>query len=374
MECSSFNLDYSRSIKVKILFLTLGNELVASSRTRVYQYLRFIKKANISYKIIKYESGLDYLFISNYKVQNKPSKIIYWCFIKSIEQFHKVYSSVQITRLIFQCIFADVLFIQKVTLPIWIQTLLKTLQPKIIFDFDDAIYSDVLNYNKKRIDHQLSLTSLAILENEETEKYAKKFEIKSLRITGPIDCDRYLPSNHFISGGTTIGWIGSSSTTQYLRLIEKPLQIISKTHPNINLELIGAKNFEVEGVNIIGNKWSLKSEVELLSHFDIGIMPLIDNEWSRGKGGYKILQYMAMGIPSVVSPVGINKELIIDGENGFLASDSKEWVEKLNYLIENPNIRLRMGESARKIAIAKYSFSAYFPIFEKHLSDLINEK
>jgi len=269
----------------------------------------------------------------------------------------------------------DVLFIQKALLPIWVQNFLKSVQPNIVFDFDDAIYADTLNFDRNRIDHQLSFAKLAILENEETEKYAQKHNIRSVRITGPIDCQRYLPRRHLNSyDRAIIGWIGSSSTTQYLRLIEEPLQIISKKKQNVTLELIGAGHFVIDGVNVIEQKWSLNTEVELLHHFDIGIMPLFDNEYSRGKGGYKILQYMAMGIPSIASPVGINKELIIDGENGFLASDSNEWVEKLIYLLDNPEIRSNMGQAARKIALTKYSFDVNFPILEKLLKEISGDK
>ena len=128
---------------------------------------------------------------------------------------------------------------------------------------------------------------------------------------------------------------------------------------------IGAKNEKIlEGKNIEIINWSLKTELVHLSKFDIGIMPLANDLWTKGKGGYKILQYMAIGIPAVASPVGINKCLIKNGYNGFLASNEIECIEKIEYLILNKDKRIKMGENGRILAENNYSI-------EKAISEML---
>jgi len=107
--------------------------------------------------------------------------------------------------------------------------------------------------------------------------------------------------------------------------------------------------------------WSLDTEVADLQNFDIGIMPLPDNEWTRGKGGYKLLQYMAVGIPCIASPVGINMELIRDGENGFLAATEDQWYEKISLLTRDQELRKKMGMRGRDFVVKNYSFEVAAP-------------
>ncbi|MCK4816159.1 glycosyltransferase family 4 protein, partial [bacterium] len=168
-----------------------------------------------------------------------------------------------------------------------------------------------------------------------------------------------------------IGWIGSSSTTPYLSILFPVFRRLCRTHPNAYIKLIGATPINIPDVRVKQVDWDLETEVEELQEFDIGIMPLPDNEWTRGKGGYKLLQYMAVGIPCVASPVGINKELIRDGENGFLATTEEEWYEKLSLLIENPEIRKRMGLRERDFVVKNYSFEVAAPKLISVLKSLI---
>ncbi len=122
--------------------------------------------------------------------------------------------------------------------------------------------------------------------------------------------------------------------------------VISNEKPQINL-----KSFKFI-------KWDKTSEISDLQKIDIGIMPLYDNEWEKGKCGFKGLQYMALEIPAVMSPVGVNTEIIKDGENGFLAKDEQEWFDKLSLLIENSQLREKLGKAGRQTVIEKYSVDA----------------
>ena len=356
---------------MKILFLTLSSEIAASSRTRVFQYVPYLRKKGIEYKIIKHRSGLDSLLGSNFKRETLFRKIIYAGLKIILKFFHLLYAFAAVMRLIFYAKKYDILFIQKALPPIWAQKILFKRNQAIVFDFDDAIYANDVTYNAKRFNYMCSIVKLAVIENESTEKYMNEKGIKTLKITGPIDCQRYKPKvNSKSLKNFTIGWVGSSSTTEYLKMIEKPLQEISKKYPNVIIKLIGTSGFNIDDCRIVKEKWSLATEVQLLEEFDIGIMPLPDNEWTRGKGGYKILQYMAMGIPSIASPVGVNKEIILQGETGFLVQSDDEWLNAFEKLIIDNNLRSRMGYQARKRAEDVYSFEANTEILISQLAVL----
>jgi glycosyltransferase involved in cell wall biosynthesis len=119
--------------------------------------------------------------------------------------------------------------------------------------------------------------------------------------------------------------------------------------------VIGDSAYQNKELDIVGISWKKENEIEELNEIDIGIMPLPDNEWAKGKCGLKGLQYMALQIPAIMSPVGVNSEIIDDGINGFLASTKDEWVSKLSLLIDSKELRVKLGEEGRKTVIDKYS-------------------
>ena len=143
----------------------------------------------------------------------------------------------------------------------------------------------------------------------------------------------------------------------YLNSISNVFSEINRKYlGKINFVTIGAGKLKTKNDIIKNHNWSLDTEVKLLQSFDIGIMPLFNDDWSKGKGGYKLLQYMSLGIPSIASPVGINCELVQHGVNGYLAKDDKDWIEILSKLIENDLLRKKIGNQARIIAEQNYTF------------------
>jgi glycosyltransferase involved in cell wall biosynthesis len=198
------------------------------------------------------------------------------------------------------------------------------------------------------------------VENEETMSYASQFCFNIISVIGPIECNRYKPfTERQISNTVTIGWIGSPSTTKYLLLIKDVFILLKKKFgENICFTTIGADEKQLEGLPIVNYNWNIKTEVELLRKFDIGIMPLPNDEWARGKGGYKLLQYMSMGIPSVASPVGANCKILIDGKTGYFAANVHEWIDMLILLISNKLLRDNIGKAARRYSIQNYSFES----------------
>ena len=338
---------------MKILFLTVGSELTASSRTRVYQYLPHLKKKGYKFKVIPFAS--DSFSNIQAKLGQKLGLLM-----------DRIYKAFKIIKFLFLCPFFDIVFIQKVAfLPIWFQKIVRLSNEHIIFDFDDAIYltdkerTKTISNESIKLDskffHMVSISKCILLENKYTKGFIRKYNSNIHMITGPIDTDRYLPKPQKKSSEVVIGWIGSQSTTMYLKLLKGPLYALSLKYPNIKVELIGASPIKLKSIKMEIKQWSLDSEMGNLQNFDIGIMCLPNNPWTQGKGGYKLLQYMAIGIPCVASPVGINKEIIIDGINGFLCESSKDWEEKLSILIENPELRNSMGKKGRKGVEAFYS-------------------
>ena len=133
------------------------------------------------------------------------------------------------------------------------------------------------------------------------------------------------------------------------------IELTNKYKKQIKFILIGDENYQNKELDIKGIKWENDKEVELFNSFDIGIMPIQDNEWSKGKCGMKGLLYMSVGIPTVMSGVGMNNKIIQNGENGYLANSTTEWIDLLSNLIENQNLRTKIGNSGRETVLKHYS-------------------
>ena len=157
----------------------------------------------------------------------------------------------------------------------------------------------------------------------------------------------------------TIGWTGSSTTLKYFEDLLPALCIIKKKYKDeVDFKIIVDTDIYYPTIEAHTTLWNIETEIEELNKIDIGIMPLPDNQWTRGKCGFKGLQYMSLGIPTIMSPVGVNKDIIADGENGYLANSTDEWVNKLSLLIESVELRKKIGESGKNTIVKKYSVDA----------------
>lgn len=344
---------------MKILFLVAYSNLAASSRTRVYDYLPFLDKRGVDYKYICFIPQKFHSLTS--KHQNLFSKLFYYFAGFCLKVVKTIQAVILASRY-------DILFIQKITFPFGLEKVLRLFNKNIIFDFDDAIFTSEddkstffgrlkENFQKKSFENMLKVAKVCLVENDYNKKISLQYCPRAEIITGPIKTEKYFPKPKQNSDKIVIGWVGSYSTTRYLHDIKDALKELLRPG-QVELKLVGAdEDFKKSGINCEIEKWSLEGEAFLIQTFDIGIMPLPDNEWTRGKGGYKLLQYMAIGIPAVTSPVEINKQIVRNGVNGFLADSPKEWVEKLSRLIEDKSMRQEMGSAGRKIAEAEYSLN-----------------
>ncbi len=242
----------------------------------------------------------------------------------------------------------------------------------MIFDFDDAIFvpyvspsNGYLSYlkfpGKTRTICRLSAHVMA--GNPYLAEYAGQVNDRITIVPTTIDTDKYNGVPQSLTRASigasdgnvpVIGWSGSFSTVQHLDTLRGALQRLARLE-RFKLRVIGTPRYELDGVEVEALPWRAATELDDLGLIDIGVMPLPDDQWSKGKCGLKALQYMALGVPTVCSPVGVNSEIIRDGENGLLAASEDEWVETLALLLRSPELRRRLGAAGRATVEQRYS-------------------
>jgi len=252
----------------------------------------------------------------------------------------------------------------------------------IVFDFDDAIFlsykspsNGYLSYLKfaGKTKTNCRLAAHVMVGNPYLAEYARQFNQNVSIIPTTIDTDKYKPVNiEDASGPVVIGWTGSHSTVQHLDTLRSALAKLAQRE-SIRLRVIGTPNYQIEGVEFETIMWRSETEVEDLSAVDIGIMPLPDDNWARGKCGAKALQFMAMGIPTVCSPVGVNTDIIQDNENGLIANSEEEWIEKLSLLSRSRELRARLGKAGRQTIEQRFSAAVQAPRVYEVLESVVRK-
>ncbi len=346
---------------MRLVLLAQGPDEVASSRTRVFAYVPHLERAGIRAEVLVWNTA-------DFVARTQRGRV------SPLGHLRRAAHNIRVAlRLARRARGSDAVFIQKVVLPAWYLRLLRRRSGRVVFDYDDALYALAPGDDRglraiirrrriSRFTACLAASDLVVLENAPNREFTQRYCPQTLTITGPIDTERYRPATVEWRGDTVVlGWIGSPSTTGYLRLIEPALTELARRGRAIAVHLIGAGPWDLPGVPVRHVPWSLEHEVEALATFDIGLMPLTDDPWSRGKGGYKILQYMAMGLPTVASPVGVNADIVRDGVTGVLARDVDGWVRALDMLVTDALARRRMGAAARAEVVAGYSLDHYAP-------------
>jgi glycosyltransferase involved in cell wall biosynthesis len=205
------------------------------------------------------------------------------------------------------------------------------------------------------------IASHVIVGNSYLANYASRVNRQVTIVPSTIDTIEYQAGDCGLSNGLpVIGWTGSYSTLQYLDAMRSTLQRLAQRE-GFRLRVIGAPGYKIEGVEVESLPWNPHSEVADLRTIDIGIMPLPDDRWTRGKCGMKALQYMALGKPVVASPVGANLNIVNDRTSGYLAAREEEWVDRLSELLRSPSLRTQFGVEGRKIVETKYSAEVHVP-------------
>jgi len=251
----------------------------------------------------------------------------------------------------------------------------------LVFDFDDAIWlPDVSPANRQfswlkrpgKVPKIISHSDMVFAGNEYLADYARQFNANVHIVPTTIDTREYVPRPPRGDERICIGWSGSFSTIKHFELAVPVLkQVRERFGDQVYFKLIGDPAYRNDGLGIRAHPWCAKTEVADLSELDVGIMPLPDDAWSRGKCGLKGLQYMGLGIPAIMSPVGVNKEIVVDGENGYLASSNEDWAEKLARLIQSVELRQQLGAAARDTVVKRYSVESQKDKYLAALSELL---
>jgi glycosyltransferase involved in cell wall biosynthesis len=251
---------------------------------------------------------------------------------------------------------------------------------RIVYDFDDALMyrssgsrSSYSLSRRLRFAYMMKQVDFVIAGNQFLRSEVLPYNPNVEVIPTSIDLSRYTCKEDFHpKEPVTIGWLGSSSTLKYLRILLPTLEKIYQKCPQFQLKIVCNQFLDSGRIPIIKKQWSSEEEETDLKSFDIGVMPLSNDLWSKGKCGLKILQYQSVGIPVVCTPVGINRDIVEDGENGLWAQDEEDWKKQLLKLIKEEELRKKIGLKGRKTVEEVYSLEVNAPrildVFKKVLA------
>jgi glycosyltransferase involved in cell wall biosynthesis len=321
----------------------------------------------------RFEQYIDYLKSENYQVEIAP-------FFKSLSTIKKkvgLLSFLQLCEgmfrrllLLFRVRKTDYVFIFREAMPFgpplmeWI--IAKVFKKKIIYDFDDAIWLTDKQHEswlekifrcRSKVKLICTWSYKVSCGNEYLCAFANHFNQRAILNPTTIDTiNLHNPALHRKEkkDRIVIGWTGSYSTLKYLKSIEQVLQNLEARYAHIEFWVIADKNPDLKISKVTFRPWSPQSEISDLIQFDIGLMPLPDDDWTKGKCGFKALQYMALEIPTIASPVGVNSKIIQHGTNGYLA-EKDQWEFFISTLIDNQELREKIGSAGRKTVVEQYS-------------------
>lgn len=354
-----------------ILALAPYPKLSADTRYRIAQFIPELERAGWNVLLLTF---MDERFFNIYNLPGHTIEKIIKMGISSFKRFLDVWLADQF----------DAVLLHKEAFPFGpplMEHLIKFKQPKIIYDMDDAFWTHPpqlkqigrLCKDPDRIKKIISLSSHVLAGNQYLAEYANRYNPNVTVFPTVVDTNRYYLRDEIDDGYVMIGWVGRWSSSFYLESHIPLFQRISAAYPEVRYTFIGAAPFDIpDGLPVVFKPWRLESEIEDLIQFDIGIMPLPDDIYAKGKCGFKLLQYMGLGIPAVASPVGVNQEIIKDGENGFLASSEDAWFETLSTLISNKKLRQDLGAEGRQTVKKQYSLKTSLPILIDLLDGILN--
>lgn len=331
-----------------------------SQRYRFEQYLPFLEDNGFTFKFsYLLNEKDDQIFYSKGNVLSKAFILFKSFFIRLKDSFQfKKYDIIFIQR---EASFLGTSYFEKRAFK---------SGAYVIFDFDDSIWlADTSPGNKKwewikkpeKFYENVSHAHCVIAGNAYLAEKAKPYNKNVVIIPTTINSDWHIPkTEHRNKKLITIGWSGSISTIKHFELLVPVLLKLQEKYPNkLKFKVIGSKNYKHQQLNVEAIEWKENTEVSELNSLDIGLMPLPDDEWANGKCGLKSLSYMACGVPAVMSAVGVNNDIIKNGENGFLIYSENEWMDVLSKLIDNAEIRIEIGNKGRETVMKNYCVKAH---------------
>ena len=345
---------------IRVAAFTRYDREAASTRQRLLQYLPALNAANIE---VDYQPLLSDDYVRSIATGRRLPRI------------EILLAYARRARAILAARRAGVVWVYAELLPFlpgWMERLALAGSGPLVYDFDDAFFH---NYDAspnrlvrallgRKLEPLLRRASACACGNAYLQDYASRFCRNSIVLPTVVDSERYRPRSSLrdTRRPLVIGWIGSPSTWPYVRPLLPMLREIVGRH-GVRIRIVGAgsqaESASFPGLDLV--QWSEEGEVGEVQAMDIGLMPVADEIWAKGKSGYKLIQYMACGLPVIASPVGVNSEIVSDGTNGFLATTVSEWRSRLELLIGSAELRERMGAAGRATVEKHYSLHVQAP-------------
>ena len=350
---------------MRLLLLSRYGALGASSRVRYFQYLPYLAANGINVTILP-------LLSDSYIKSLYGSKSSYWEVVSGY--WRRLNIMLKVRRF-------DLLIVEKELfpyLPALAERLLSRIGIPYLVDYDDALFHQYDQHSSalvrgllgKKIDIVMRRSAMVVVGNSYLADRARQSRAsKVIVIPTVVDAERYQPAQREINQVPIIGWMGTPITSHYLEHL-LPVFAALRAKMAVRFVAVGARPEDFSGTPVEVWPWNEQDEVKLLQKIDIGIMPLQDSPWERGKCGYKLIQYMACGLPVVASPVGVNEKIVKQGENGYLADNLDAWEQSLCRLLRlATSSRILMGAKGRDLVEKWYSLKVQGPRF----LDAINE-
>ena len=349
--------------RVRVLALSPIPEEGAGCRFRIAQYLPYLRDAGFDVTISSFYTPEFFQVVYQRGQYAKKAALF---LVSAWRRFRELFSVGQY----------DLVWLYREAIPLGppiVESMIARRGIPIVYDFDDAIFlpsvseaNKAISFLKKpeRVATILRQSRRVVVGNEFLAAYARQFNDAVTVIPTAVDTDRFTPRTD-VAGNPdrelVVGWIGSPTTFPYLEALAGVLRDVAAAHP-FTLKVSGAgRPVRFDGLKVDEVPWSLANEVNLFNTLDVGVYPLTDDQWSKGKCGFKAIQCMACGVPVVAAAVGVNREIIVDGVNSFLASTPAEWVEKIGRLLTDGDLRGRMAASGRKTIEERYSLRVTAP-------------
>jgi glycosyltransferase involved in cell wall biosynthesis len=272
---------------------------------------------------------------------------------------------------------ADLLFVQRKTYPPALAPALARFPGPRVFDMDDAIDLPpparhggprAARRYRRNFEATVERMNLVLCGNRELAARLPhdRFEL----LPTAIDTRRFRPAEREPASGPVLGWVGHSDNLPYLERLAGVLRELARRRPGTRLVVVADRPPRLPGIEVEFRRWRLEEEVSCFGGIAIGLMPLADDPWTRGKCAFKAIQYMALGIPTVASPVGMNREVIRDGETGFLPADEPAWVAALERLLAEPALAARIGAAGRRTIEERYALD----VVSRRLITILRER
>lgn len=337
---------------------------IPSSRFRVRQLIPALQRLDVKVKeyispIEKYTQTYPPGFYYKVAARTGGDPMKLWLKARSLKR----------TPEFLRASFSDITWLERVLVPEHLTDELRLKKP-LVLDLDDAIWlPGTEGYGF--LDKIVSRSDMIFAGNDYIANWCNQFNNNIAIIPTSVDTDRFVPSQNPEQAKIRIGWIGTSSNFTSLQMVLPAIRELMTKYEDVEFHYCSDREGDFGLPRTCYKKWSAESEVSFLQGIHIGIMPLEDTEWNRGKCSFKLLQYMAVGIPAVASPVGMNHDVLNKWNSSLAADSSDQWIQVLEQLIISRSNRNTIGEAGRKIILEEYSVQVVAGKIAGHFKTLI---